>query len=65
LDLVVAVGTEGGDEEGGVVVEGVIAGDGKEEVLLNILVLGAPDFLALFVDDGVLVWVVGDGSGAR
>jgi hypothetical protein len=64
LDLVEAVSTEGCDEEGGIVVEGVVAGDGEEEVTLNIFVLRAPDFLTSFVDDGVLVRVVGNSGGA-
>jgi hypothetical protein len=64
LDIVIAVGTERCDEEGRVIVEGVVAGDGEEEVSLNIFILGAPDFLAAFVDDGILVWVVSDGGGA-
>jgi hypothetical protein len=64
LDLVVAVSTEGCDEEGRIVVEGVVVGDGEEEVALNIFVLRAPDFLTSFVDDGVLVRVVGNGGGA-
>jgi hypothetical protein len=54
---------EGCDEEGGVVVKSVVVGDGKEEVTLDIFILGAPDFLALFVYDSVLVWVVSDGGG--
>jgi hypothetical protein len=64
LNIVIAVSTERRDEEGGVVIEGVVAGDGEEEVTLNILVLWAPDFLAPFVDDGILVWVVSNGGGA-
>jgi hypothetical protein len=65
LNVVVAVSTKGGDEEGGMVVEGVVVGDGEKEVLLDIFVLRAPDFLTSFVDDGVLVRVIGDGGGAR
>jgi hypothetical protein len=65
LDLVVAVSTEGHDKEGRIVVKGIVARDGDEEVTLYVLILGAPDFFSTFVDDGVLVWVVGDGSGAR
>jgi hypothetical protein len=64
LDIMVAVGTEGRDKEGGVIVKGIVLGDGEEEVALNVFVLGAPDFFATFVDNGVLVRVVGDGSGA-
>jgi hypothetical protein len=44
------------------VVEGIVAGDGEEEVFLDILVLWAPDLLTSFIDDGVLMRVVGDGS---
>jgi hypothetical protein len=51
-------------EEGRVVVKGVVAGDGEEEVTLNIFILGTPDFLTAFVDNGVLVWVVSDSSSA-
>jgi hypothetical protein len=47
-----------------VVVKGVVVGDGEEEVTLNIFVLGTPDFLAAFVDNGVLVQVVSDGGSA-
>jgi hypothetical protein len=61
----IAVGTERRDKEGRVVIEGIVVGDGEEEVVLNIFVLWAPDFLTMFVDDGVLVRVVGDSSGAR
>jgi hypothetical protein len=60
-----AVSSEGRDEEGGIVVKGVVAGDGEEEVTLDVLVLGIPDFFSAFVDDGVLVWVVGDSGSAR
>jgi hypothetical protein len=63
LDVVVAVSTEGGDEEGGVVVEGIVPGDGEEEVFVDILILRTPDLLTTFVDDGVLVRVVGNSSG--
>jgi hypothetical protein len=56
---------EGCDKEGGMVVKGVISGDGEEEVLVNVFILGAPDLLATFVDDSVLVRVVGDGSDTR
>jgi hypothetical protein len=65
LDFVVAVGAEGHDEEGGVVVKGIVMGDGKEEVALDIFVLWTPDFLTAFIDDGILVRVVDDGGGAR
>jgi hypothetical protein len=63
LDFVKAVSTEGRDEEGGVVVKGIVVGDGEKEVPLNILVLQAPDFLAAFIDDGVLMGVIGNGGG--
>jgi hypothetical protein len=65
LNIVIAVGTEGRDEEGRVVVKGIVVGDGEKEVALNVFVLGAPDFLTTFVDDGVLVWVVSDSSSVR
>jgi hypothetical protein len=48
-----------------VVIEGVVTGDGEQEVLLDIFVLRAPDLLTSFVDDGVLMGVVGNGGGAR
>jgi hypothetical protein len=35
----VAVGAEGGDKVGGVVIEGVVLGDGEEEVTLDVLFL--------------------------
>jgi hypothetical protein len=65
LDIVVAVSTEGCDKEGWIVVEGIVAGDSEEEVALYVLVLGAPDFFTVLVDDSVLVRVVGDGGGTR
>jgi hypothetical protein len=65
LDVVVAVSTEGGDEKGGVVVKGIVPGNGEEEVSLDVLVLRTPDLLTAFVDNGVLMRVVGDGSGTR
>jgi hypothetical protein len=46
------------------VVKGIVAGDGEEKVLLDVLVLGAPDFLTAFVYDSVLVQVVSNSSGA-
>jgi hypothetical protein len=63
LDVVIAVSTEGSDKEGGVVVKGIVAGDGEEEVVLNVFVLRTPDFLTSFVDDSILVRVVSDSSG--
>jgi hypothetical protein len=64
LDVVIAVSTKGSNEEGGVVVKGVVTGDGKEEIALNVFILGTPDLLTAFVDDdGVLVGVIGDGGG--
>jgi hypothetical protein len=51
--------------ESRVSIEGVVLGDGEQEVFLNILVLGAPDLLTAFIDNGVLVRVVGNGSGTR
>jgi hypothetical protein len=62
---VVAVSIEGYDEEGGMVVKGIVMGDGEEEVLVNIFVLGAPDLFTALVDNSILVGVVGDGSGTR
>jgi hypothetical protein len=61
----IAVGTEGCDEKGGMVIKGIVAGDSEEEVFLNILLLWTPDFLATFVDDGVLMWVIGNSSGTQ
>jgi hypothetical protein len=56
---------KGCDEEGGVVIKGVIAGDSEEEVLVNVLVLGAPDLFTTLVDNGVLVGMVGDSGDTR
>jgi hypothetical protein len=53
------------DEEGGVVVEGVVVGNGEQEVLVDVLILQTPNFLTTFVDNGVLVWMVSDGGGTR
>jgi hypothetical protein len=47
------------------IVEGVVLRDGEQEVLLNIFVLGTPDLLTSFIDDGILVRVIGDGGGTR
>jgi hypothetical protein len=62
---VIAVGTEGRNEEGGVVVEGIVPGDGEEEIFVNVFVLWAPDLLTVFIDDSVLMGVVGDSGGTR
>jgi hypothetical protein len=43
----------------------VVPRDGEKEVLLDVFFLQAPDLLATFVDNGVLVGVIGNGSGAR
>jgi hypothetical protein len=51
----VAVSIKRRDKVGGVVVEGIVPRDGEEEVFLNIFFLGTLDFLAAFVDNGVLV----------
>jgi hypothetical protein len=61
----IAVSIEGYDEVGRVVIKGVVLGDGKEEVVLNVFFLWTSDLLTMFIDDGVLVGVVGDGSGTR
>jgi hypothetical protein len=47
------------------VVEGIVLRDGEEEVLLDIFFLWAPDLLTMFIDDSVLMGVVGDGGGTR
>jgi hypothetical protein len=62
LDVVVAVGIEGGDEIGRVVVKGIVLEDGEEEVPLDIFFLRTPDLLTTFIDNGVLVRMMGDGS---
>jgi hypothetical protein len=62
---VVAVGTKRCDEVGGVIVEGIVLRDGKEEVLLDVFLLWAPDFLAAFIDNSILVRVVSNGSSIR
>jgi hypothetical protein len=56
---------EGGDEESQVIVEGIVPRDGEQEILLDIFILRTPDFLTAFIDNGVLVRVVGDSSGTR
>jgi hypothetical protein len=65
LDIIVAVGMEGRDKVGGVVIKGVVLGDGEEEVMLDIFFLWTPDFLTMFIDDGVLMRMVVDGGGTR
>jgi hypothetical protein len=55
LDVVIAVGIEGRDEEGRMVVKGIVVGDGEEKVLVNVFLLWAPDLLAMFIDNGVLM----------
>jgi hypothetical protein len=61
----VAVGMERCDEIGRVVVKGIVLRDGEEEVLLYVFFLWAPDLLTMFIDDGVLMRVIGDGSGTK
>jgi hypothetical protein len=61
----VVVGTERCDKVGGVIIKGVVLGDDKEEVLLDVFLLWASDLLAAFINNGVLVQVVGDSSGIR
>jgi hypothetical protein len=39
LDVVVAVGMEGHDKVGGVVIKGIVSGDSEEEVLLDVFLL--------------------------
>jgi hypothetical protein len=51
----VAVSMEGHDKIGGVIVEGVVLRDSKKEVLLDVFLLQTPDFLAIFIDNGILV----------
>jgi hypothetical protein len=53
------------DEVGGVIVKGIVPGNGEKEVLLDVFLLRAPDLLTAFVNDGVLMGVVSDGGGAR
>jgi hypothetical protein len=65
LDIVVTVGAERCDEVGRVVIKSIVVGDGEEEVLLDVFFLQAPDLLTAFIDNGVLMWVMGDGGGAR
>jgi len=57
LYLVVNFGTEGSDKVWGAVVEGRGMGNISKEVLGYKFFLGAPDFPAFFVEDGVLVRV--------
>jgi hypothetical protein len=62
---VIAVGTKGSNKKGGVVVKGIVPRDGEEKVLVDVFILGAPDFLTLFVDNGILVRVVGNSGDTR
>jgi hypothetical protein len=55
LDVIVAVGIEGHDKVGRMVIKGIVSEDGKEEIALDIFLLRALDFLATFVDNSVLV----------
>jgi hypothetical protein len=48
-----------------VVVKGIVLGDGEEDVLLDVFLLQAPDLLTTFINDSVLMGVVGNSSGAR
>jgi hypothetical protein len=65
LDIVVTVGAERCNKVGRVVVKSIVVGDGEKEVFLDVFFLQASDLLTMFVDDGVLMWMMGDSSGAR
>jgi hypothetical protein len=62
---VVIVGMERHNEVGQVVVKGIVLEDGEKEVFLDIFFLGTPDLLTTLIDNGVLVWVVGDSGDTR
>ena len=64
LDVMVGEGAEGSDEVGGVVVEFSVAGDGTYYIMEDKFFLWAPDLLAVFIDDGVLVGVDVVSKGA-
>jgi hypothetical protein len=59
------MGTEGHDKVGGVVVNGIVPGDGEVEVMLDIFFLWASDLLTAFIDDSILMGVVGNSDSAR
>jgi hypothetical protein len=61
----ITVSAEWRDEVDGVVIKGIVLRDGEEKVLLDVFFLGTPDLLTAFVDNGVLMRVVGNGGGTR
>jgi hypothetical protein len=63
-NVVVGVDAKGSAEVGGVVVKVVDAGDELKEVGVYVLLLGAPEFLAAFVNNSVLVRVLVSGEVA-
>ena len=63
-NIVENVGAEGGDKGERMGVKVRDAGDVAEEVLFDKLLLWNPKFLAMIVNDGVLVRVAVDGEGA-
>lgn len=65
LNEVVMKGAEGSDKIWVVLVKGIILWNVHQEVVFNIFVLGGPNLLSLFVDDGVLVWVMVSGGAGQ
>ena len=64
LDEMVIEGVEWGDEIRVISLKVIKLGDVYQKVVLYIFVLGGPDLFSLFIDDGILMWVViGSGAG--
>jgi len=62
-DVIEDVSTEWGDKGDRVVVKVNDVREGAEEILFDELLLRYPKFLAVVVDDGVLMGVTVDGKG--
>ena len=65
LNEVVTKGAEGSDKIWVVLVKGIVLWNVHQEVVFNVFVLGGPNLLSLFVDDGVLVWVMVSGGAGQ
>jgi len=59
------VGAEWGDEGDRVIVKIDDARKRAEEILFDKLLLGYPKFLAVVIDDGILMGVAVDGKGVK
>ena len=60
----VTEGTKWGDEIRVISLKVIKLGDVYQKVVLYVFVLGGPDLFSLFIDDGILMWVViGGGAG--